>query len=152
MVAVKTRVSKEARDYVRMALKQYQSNKLSRKLMEEKLRIPYQEIDDNIGGGRSNRISKPVEEEFDRVWTNDDFLTMVDELNAIDRVLKNIKDESALRVIEERYFNLEVIREGQRRMQSWVKVASIIPGMTEDTCRNIERTIVDKIAKEMRLR
>lgn len=151
-MASKVQVSNEARNYVRRILKEHQQNKKSKDLMEQALRYPYQETDENIGGGRTNRISKPVEDEYDRVWTNGDFLSMVEEVGAVERVLHDIKDETAYRIIEERYFNLETIAEGKKRMQSWVKVANNIPGCPEETCRKIERAIVDRIAKELRLR
>lgn len=151
-MASKVQVSNEARNYVRRILKEHQQNKKSKDLMEQALRYPHQETDENIGGGRTNRISKPVEDEYDRVWTNGDFVSMVEEVGAVERVLHDIQDDTAYRIIEERYFNLETIAEGKKRMQSWVKVANNIPGCPEETCRKIERAIVDRIAKELRLR
>lgn len=151
-MAVKIKVSNEARNYARKTLKEHQANKKAKKVMEEALRIPHRETDENIGGGSSNRKSSPVEAEFERVWTNEEFLDMVAEVNAVERVLSKITDETSLRIIEERYFNLETIAEGKKRMQSWVKVASNVKGTNEDTCRKIERAIVDRIARELRTR
>lgn len=151
-MAVKVKISNEARNYARKTLKEHQFNKREKNRMEEALRYPYREQDENIGGGRSSRLSNPIEDEYERVWTNEDFLTMVCEVNAVERVLSSITDETSLRIIEERYFNLEVIAEGKRRMKSWVKVAEEISGVTEDTCRKIEKAIVERVAKELRTR
>ncbi|WP_314068368.1 hypothetical protein [uncultured Vagococcus sp.] len=151
-MVIKTPVSNEARSYVRKLLKDHPANKAQKEMMEEALRVPYKENDENTGGVRSSRISNPVEDEYMRVWTNRDFLTMVDEVEAIERVLNKVTDKTSLDIIRQRYFELETIAEGKKRMQSWAKVSMTVKGTTEDTCRKIEKAIVDRIAKELALR
>lgn len=150
-MAVKVKLSDEARNYARKVIKNYLNNVASVNDMELALRHPWREEDENIGGGRSPVISSPVEVEFDRVWTNKQFARTVKEITAFENVWNRIEDDKAKEIIKERYFNLEVLPGNKRRMKTWVKIAHEIDGCSEDTCRKIEKAVVEQLAEELEL-
>lgn len=150
-MAIKIKVSDEARNYARKVIKNYLQNVASVNQMEQALRCEWRETDENIGGGRTSVVSSPIEAEFDRVWSNKEFARTVKEINAFEKVWNSIEDDIAKKVIEERYFNLEVLPNKKRRMQTWVKVAHRIDGCSEDTCRKMEKAIVESLVNELDL-
>lgn len=145
------KLSDEARNYARKVVRDYPSNIASIKEMELALRVPWKETDDNIGGSRVITNISPVETEFDRVWTNDLFLKTIKEVKAFEKVWDQIEDSTAKDIIAERYFNLEKLPGNKRKMQTWVKISHKIEGCSEDTCRKIEKSIIERLAEELQL-
>ena len=121
------------RNYMRAKLHKYDEIKKEVQLFEESLRHPFQETDDNIGGGKSNLTSSPVEREAIAVMSNRQLTQKLRLLNMIDYVLNSCEPQIK-HMMELRY---------QKKWQ-WVKIAEHTK-YSESACRKIDKKVLDRM-------
>lgn len=138
---VNVKINIKARQHVRELLKEYNQLKQEQKFLREAIMNPYHEgSDENVGGGRSTRTSFDVEDKAIKLASHAQLKFRAQAVYTIDSVLAKSSDE-AQRIIELKYFAKEPC--------SWVKIAENVEGYSEDSCRKIERKVVDVIAQTL---
>lgn len=108
----------------------------------EALKYPVVHTDENIGGGKGNRVSNPTERLA---------ITIADDLMLSN--LKNIKQvvEAVLDRLEEKPREvIELYYIDQPRKYTWVGVAEKT-NYSERQCRNIRNAVFEEIAKKLGL-
>lgn len=139
MYVEQVKVSNKSKAVVREHLANYQQTKKEIKDLREALLVPYQETDENIGGGRSN-IMNDGSDRLIKVMSmsHEQIKFRVKMLKAIDSVLEQ-SDDQTKKIIALRYFGNEE--------WSWVKVSGHDDiHYSIDTCKRIERKVVERIA------
>lgn len=139
MYIEQVKVSNRSKALVREHLANYQNVKKEIKELKEALLVPFQETDENIGGGKSNVVNDGSDRLIKIMTMSHSQITFrVKVLKAIDSVLEH-SDDQAQKIIALRYF-------GDTEW-SWVKVASHSDiHCSIDTCKRIERRVVESIA------
>lgn len=145
------KVSEEAKNYARKVLRLHNYEKKQIKKIEESLRYPYQETDENIGGSRVSSNIAPQEAEAERVCTNDEFLATVKHVSVVDNFLEDISDE-AVNLIRNRYLSDNGSKERRpKELPNWVKVSKLVH-LSEDTCKKQDSLLVNSLAKRFNLK
>jgi len=144
-------VSEEARNYARKVLRCHNYECRQVKVIEETLRHPWQESDENIGGSHVSSFSSPQEKEFDRVWTNDEFVTTVKHIEIVQSFIRKQPDYS-LELLKARYLNDDGFKQRTpKELPSWVKVANEVH-LTEDTCKKQDVILCSTLARMLSLK
>lgn len=137
MYIEQVKVSNKSKALVREHLANFKETQKEIKDLREALLVPFVETDENIGGGRSNLVNDGSDRII-KAMSHRQITFRVKMLEAIELVLSRANDE-AKRIIALRYFGDEE--------WSWVKVASHKDiHCSIDTCKRIERRIVEEIA------
>lgn len=139
MYIEQVKVSNKSKAVVREHLSNYQNTKQEIKDLREALLVPFQEADENIGGGKSN-LANDGSDRLIKMMTmsHEQIKFRVKILKTIDSVLEQ-SDDQAQKIIALRYFGDEE--------WSWAKVANHDDiHYSVDTCKRIERKIVERIA------
>ncbi|MBO0473256.1 hypothetical protein JZO86_06020 [Enterococcus ureasiticus] len=145
------KVSEEAKNYARKVLRLHNYEKKQIKKIEESLRYPYQETDENIGGSRVSSNIAPQEAEAERVWTNEEFLATVKHVSVVDNFLEDISDET-VELIKTRYMSDNGTKERRpKELPNWVKVGNLLH-LSEETCRKRDMEAVSILARRFNLK
>lgn len=124
-----------ARNYMRAKLRNFDEIKNEVKSFEEALRYPFQETDTNIGGGRSNVVSSPVEKEVIAVMSNTELKQKTRLINVVEYVLGKCNPQIKY-MMTLRY----------KKKFEWEKIAHEM-NYTESACRKIDKKILDEMVK-----
>lgn len=145
------KVSEEARNYARKVLRLHNYEKKQIKKIEESLRYPYRETDENVGGSRVSSNMAPQEAEAERVWTNEEFLATVKHVSGVENFLEDISDET-VELIKTRYMSDNGIKERRpKELPNWVKVGNSLH-LSEETCRKRDMEAVSVLARRFNLK
>lgn len=145
------KVSEEARNYARKVLRMHNYEKGQVKKIEESLRYPHRETDENIGGERISSNIAPQDAEFDRVWTNEEFLATVKHVTVVENFVDDISDE-AVSLIRARYLSDDGKKERRPKdLPNWVKVSKALH-LSEDACKKQDSVLVNTLAKRFNLK
>lgn len=144
MVTVK--VNLKARQHVRDLLSNYKTMEQEINEIRQSIMTPYQETDENYGGGKSSLPVFEVEEKAIKLATNKQIRFRSQVLAVIENVLANSSDH-AQQIIELRYFTTD--SKGEPLKLSWVKIAETVGGYSVDGCRKIEKAVCDRIAQQL---
>ncbi|WP_313631375.1 hypothetical protein [Enterococcus devriesei] len=145
------RVSEEARNYARKVLRCHNYEAKQIKSIEESLRYPYREPDENIGGSHASSGIAPQVAEMERVWTNEEFLTTVRHVEIVKNLLEDMSDD-AIELIQARYLSDEGSKcRRPKDLPNWVKVSKQIH-LSEDACRKKDTAIVTMLARRLNLK
>lgn len=139
---ISKRISNEGRNYTRKLLREHKAEAKELKIIEESLRFPYKQTDENTGGGSAGFISNPVEAEFERVWTKGDFPEAVKRVKLIVDTFESLPDEIKT-LVELKYFNTHGA--------TWAKLAKET-GYAEDSCKKKDRAAIDYFATKLNIR
>lgn len=134
------RISNKARQHVRDLLANYNELKKENSDLRQMILYPFQEDDENVGGGKSSKPVFEAEEKAIKLASHEQIKFRSLAIKVIADVLARSTDE-AQKIIELKYFSKEPM--------SWVAIAENVDGYTEDGCRKIERKIVDLIAQRL---
>ncbi|MDH6364654.1 RinA family phage transcriptional activator [Enterococcus sp. PF1-24] len=134
------KISNKARQHVREILSKY--NEINAEIQEirQSILYPHRTTDENIGGGKSSFLHFETEEKAIKLATNRQIKFRSEVIYVIDTILDKCSEE-AQQIIKAKYFCKE--------SPSWVKIAGQVAGYSEESCRKIERKIVDLIAEEL---
>lgn len=125
---------KETRNYVRSRMRKYNEYRKEIKVIEESIRYPWKESDENIGGGRGSLTSNPTEQQAIIKIDSKELKSRTQLLNIIDYVVDS-SDPITQKIINMRYKN----------HFSWEKIAQTI-NYSEPNCRRIDCRVVDRVA------
>lgn len=140
------KVNLKARQHVRDLLSNYKTMEQEINEIRQSIMTPYQETDENYGGGKSSLPVFEVEEKAIKLATNRQIRFRSQFLAVIENVLANSSD-NAQQIIELRYFTTDS-KGGQLKL-SWVKIAEMVGGYSVDGCRKIEKAVCDRIAEQL---
>lgn len=145
------RVSEEARNYARKVLRCHNYEVKQVKSIEETLRYPYRETDENIGGSHVSSNVAPQVAEMERVWTNEEFLTTVKHVNIVKNLLEDMSDD-AVELIRVRYLSDDgSMCRRPKDLPNWVKVSKLLH-LSEDACKKKDTMIVTALARRLNLK
>ncbi|HAQ8926882.1 hypothetical protein PMV48_05775 [Enterococcus avium] len=145
------RVSEEARNYARKVLRCHNYEAKQIKSIEESLRHPYRETDENIGGSHVSSNIAPQEAEAERVWTNEEFLSTVRHVEIVKNLIEDLSDD-AVELLQARYLSDDGSKcRRPKDLPNWVKVSKQIH-LSEDACKKKDTMIVTTLARRLKLK
>ncbi|MGX2944206.1 hypothetical protein [Enterococcus alishanensis] len=145
------KVSEEARNYARKVLRHHNYEAKQIKVIEESLRHPWRESDENIGGSHVSSNQGPQAIEMERVWTNDEFVTAARHVELVRNMLSDLPSDY-VEVIKYRYLSDkgESLRRA-KELPSWVKVSQQM-NLSEEACRKKDTIAATILAKMLKLK
>lgn len=145
------RVSEEARNYARKVLRCHNYESKQIKAIEESLRHPYRETDENIGGSHVSSNMAPQVAETERVWTNEEFLSTVRHVEIVKNLIEDLSDDAVV-LIQARYLSDDGSKSRKpKELPNWVKVSKQLH-LSEDACRKKDTAIVTMLARRLNLK
>ncbi|WP_254259792.1 hypothetical protein [Listeria fleischmannii] len=134
------KISKRSRQHVRELLYKYQDMKKEIALLREAILHPHKVVDANTGGGRSS-LTVFESEKAIQLASHEQIAFRAKAIQVIDDVMANSSDQAQM-IIELKYF-------GNKPM-SWIAISNHEEiGYSQDSCRKIERAIVDRIGRNL---